>query len=283
MNKQRKVLNPQVFLELMCYITFSALLIYLAWSGKYQSYVTPKMLPYLYFAASVMLIWTGVGMFRLFRPQHKTRVAHCFVLVIPIILYLLPHNSISASDLSSGYLSGNTLVGLTGQSGKGNATGNPASSANGATDSNSANDTNNGITSDSPDESQQNDLPGLDVKNKKITVDDDRFGMWLSELYTNMEKYEGYQISIKGFVYKDPETMKSNEFVPARLMMSCCSADLSPFGIICKYDKASELKKDTWLTVEGTIHVGQYMDQDEPQVTVTKTSPAQKVDGYIFP
>ncbi|MPW24949.1 hypothetical protein GC105_03995 [Alkalibaculum sp. M08DMB] len=69
---------------------------------------------------------------------------------------------------------------------------------------------------------------------------------------------------------------KDNEFIPDRMMMCCCVADLIPVGVICKYDKVSELKVDTWVTVEGVIHIGQYMGYDEPQIKVTKISPAEK-------
>ena len=73
---------------------------------------------------------------------------------------------------------------------------------------------------------------GLDKENKTITVRDEYFSMWLSELPTNLDQYEGYQITIKGFVFREKQTMEANEFVPARLMMSCCSADLAPCGFI---------------------------------------------------
>ncbi|TGE34792.1 TIGR03943 family protein [Desulfosporosinus fructosivorans] len=103
-------------------------------------------------------------------------------------------------------------------------------------------------------------------------------------VYTAMEKYEGYQITLKGFVFSDPTTMKDNEFVPARLAMSCCVADLMPCGIICQYNKASQLTADTWVTVEGIIHIEKYMDDNEPAITVTRISPAEKPKAeYIYP
>lgn len=310
MYAQKKVLNPQVFLEFVCYVTFAVLIFDLVSTGKYQSYVTPKMVPYFYFTVAVMAIWALGGLSRLFRPQHKTRTAHCFVLAIPIMLLLLPHTPINTSDLSSGYLSGNAFSGLVGKNSYGTSQGPLNKSYFNAPTSTPTNDRSAGNTagvtpstdtpvsdnraaapSDATVSNTQSNVPvytveippGLDAKNKKITVQDDYFKAWLSELFVNTEKYEGYQISIKGFVFKDPKMMKTNEFVAARLMMSCCTADLAPCGLICKYDKASELKSDTWVTVEGVIHKGKYMDNDEPQITVTKISPAEKVEGYIYP
>lgn len=321
-----KAFNAQAFLEFLCYSVFAALIIDLANSGKYLNYVTPRMKPYLYFTAAVMLVWVCLGLRRLFRPQHKIRSAHCFVLAIPILLLLLPHSPISASDLSSGYSGGSVLSGLsdknpyslTGAAPKtqapsdsrpesGPSDDQPADSAGPDTSKEvpvAEGSPESGRTSDSPDttasDSQEEGTPdasdntqgddsilkeyGLKTENGMITVGDEEFYPWLAEIYTNMDKYEGYKIKVKGFVFKDAETMKANEFVPARLLMSCCVADLVPCGIICEYDKASELKEDTWVTVEGVIHVSEYEGQPEPQIAVTKISLAEKPEQeYIYP
>ncbi len=333
MDKRKKVLNPQAGLEFLCYAAFTALILYLIGSGKYQNYVAPRLVPYLYFAAAVMGIWALSGLFRLFSPQYKIRAAHCFVLAIPIMLLLLPHAPVSASDLSSGYLSGNAIVNLAGQKpftggvpsvgktsganpgsqsgeqgvgpqsgGQGvdpSAAGIDSQDAGPDAGSQTAGMDSQGTGQDSgsawldagssgglesvPTDEYGNLLVGLDEKNKKITVENDYFYPWIAEIYTNVEKYEGYQISVTGFVFKDPETMQSDEFSPARLMMSCCVADLTPIGFICNYASASGLKDDSWVTVEGTIYQGEYEGQPEPQISVTKISPAEEVEGYVYP
>ena len=292
---QAKAFNPQVFLEFLCYSVFGVLMIYLVISGKYLTYVTPRMEPYLYFTAIVMGIWALAGLGRLFRPQHRVRSAHCFVLVIPILLLLLPHNPLSTSDLSGNYFGGNAFPSRSAQgspygapqndpaggygfdASTGSPNGDPAESSAGP----------GGDPSAAPPESGYSTLPGLDDANKKITVSNDDFSVWLSEIYMNVEKYEGYTVVMTGFVFKDPETLKEDEFVPARPMMSCCVADLVPVGLLCKYDKASELIADSWVTVEGALFIGQYeydgVKYDEPQVAVTKITPAKEVEGYIYP
>lgn len=313
MLKSKKVLNPQVGLEVLCYTAFTVLMLYLVSSGKYQDYVAPKMAPYLYFSAAVMAIWALSGLLRLFRPQYKTHAAHCLVLAIPILLLLLPHAPVSASDLSSRYLSGNAIAGLSGQNAAGfsnpkSASTDPGSGIPSKTGENTGAEAATGAalsgggilppsggSSDTQSDSQVseeeavlkdiygNDLVGLDMKNKKITVENDYFYPWIAEIYTNLEKYEGYRITVTGFVFKDPETMGNNEFSPARLMMSCCVADLMPVGFICSYDGAPDLMPDSWVTVEGTIFIGEYMGEAEPQISVKKISPAEEVEGYVYP
>lgn len=321
-----KAFNAQVFLEFLCYSVFAALILHLADSGKYLNYVTPRMKPYLYFTAAIMLIWVCLGLKRLFRPQHKIRSVHCLVLAVPILLLVLPHSPISASDLSSGYSGGNVLSGLSGknpysvtgsapktqvpsdswpEAGPSDdqpadiagpdipeevpaADGLPESSGTADSPDATASDSQDGNVPDSSDNTQGDDSIlkeyGLKTENNMITIGDDEFYPWLAEIYTNMEKYDGYKIKVKGFVFKDAETMKANEFVPARLLMSCCVADLVPCGIICEYDKAPELKEDTWITVEGIIRISEYEGQPEPQIMVTKISPAEKPEQeYIYP
>jgi putative membrane protein len=106
-----RAFDPQVFLELLCYAVFAVLMFYLVFSGKYLTYVTPRMAPYLYFTAAVMLLWAGAGVFRLFRPRNRVRVMHCLVPAIPILLIMLPHGPLSAADLSYNYAGGSSFQG----------------------------------------------------------------------------------------------------------------------------------------------------------------------------
>lgn len=333
-----KAFNSQAFLEFLCFSILGGLLFYLTKSGKYLSYVTPRMEPYIYFASIVMGIWAFSGLSRLFRPQYKVRSFHCFVLGIPILLLLLPHSPLTVSNLVGNYTAGNAFSASAGQglysipvsvkqSASSSSEASDASDTSDVTPSNApsedssedtASSTDSTSTSSSLDESElssadtastdttdttatdttdtQSDLPeeqalaalpGLDAANKKIVVSNDDFSMWFTELYTNIKNYKGYTIVMTGYVFKDPNIYKEDEFVPARLMMSCCVADLSPAGIVCKYDKASELKENSWVTVEGTLHVGQYeyegKQYKEPQIFVTKITPAKEVKGYVYP
>lgn len=61
-----------------------------------------------------------------------------------------------------------------------------------------------------------------------------------------------------GQVYKNTPVMADNEFVPARLVMACCVADLSPCGLFCTYGNVSELESDSWVTVTGILYGEQY-------------------------
>jgi putative membrane protein len=212
-------------------------------------------------------------------------------------LLLLPHKPVNAADLAGGYIGGNLSVNSGTQAFPTEQPNGddinqpsldpsqPAESAILPQDGNSdAASVSDGQFISPIDESS---LPGLNERNKKITISNEDYAMWLSEIFMNMESYEGYTVSITGFVFKDPETLEADEFVPARMMMSCCVADLQIVGMLCKYDKAVELEGDSWVTVEGTLFIGVYeydgQTYDEPQLRVTKIMPAEEVEGYVYP
>jgi putative membrane protein len=244
-----RAFNPQIFLEVICYAVFAALMFYLLQTGKYLIYVTPRMKPYLYFSAIVMILWAAAAISRVLRPQNKTRSVHCFTLAIPILLFLLPHSQLSTSDLSYNFGGADPFSDVSGISGA----------------------------------QTPYDLSGLDEEAQKITVANEDFYPWLSEIYEKLDQYQGFEISITGFVLNDPEMFAPDEFVPARLGMSCCVADLVPYGPICKYTGASELPPDSWVTVEGVIEPWDFDGWVEPVIIVTGITPAEAVEGYIYP
>jgi putative membrane protein len=275
MGMRAKSFNPQAFLEFLCCAGFSSLMFFFVSSGAYLNYVTPRMKAYLCFTAVVMSVWAAAGLFRIFRPQNRGRCAHCFVLAIPLLLLLLPHTPLGTSDLSYGYTGGSALAGLS----------TPA-----AGDSSNAFDGVGTVPAETtfsgaqytPADSLTTALAGLDAAAKTITVSNDDFYPWLEEIYLHLDQYEGYQISMTGFVYKDPEVFEADEFVLARLGMTCCVADLVPCGMINRYDHTAQLQADSWITVNGSITKGTYDGWDEPQIVVTDISPAEEVEGYLY-
>ena len=295
-----RAVNSQILAEFLCCSFFGGVVLYLVGTGKYLSYVTPRMEPYLYFTVLIMFLWSATELFRLVRPQYKVRLAHCLVLVIPILFLLLPHKPLSASEISATYnggffTQGNASITDNKISGK---TSSDASVNNGADSESNINLSDNSEPGDSSgsasdiqssgDQSSGSEikdagLSGFDPVNKTISVENDEFYQWISELYMNMDQYEGYTITMTGFVYKDPQYFAENEFMPARLCMTCCTADLTPIGLVCEYSNVSALKQNSWVTVEGVIHKGQYEGEDEPQISVTKIAPAEEVEGYVYP
>ena len=109
----------------------------------------------------------------------------------------------------------------------------------------------------------------------------------MERLYNDSVVYEGYTVSMTGYVINGSDVFAENEFALARLVMTCCVADLSPVGVNCKYDDAGQLKPDDWYSVEGILIAGSYeidgTTYNEPQLVVTSITPAEAVSGYVYP
>lgn len=129
-------------------------------------------------------------------------------------------------------------------------------------------------------ESNRNELQLID---ETIIMDNDNYVRWIQEIYDNIEKYIGKKIQVSGFVFKD-EQFEGNEFVSARMMMVCCAADMQPIGFLCRYDKAAELKVDTWIRVHGTIAKGEFNGNVIPVIEADKVENTEKPEfDYVYP
>ncbi len=288
-----KKINSQAFLEFVCFAAFTALTLHLVISGKYLSYVTPKMAPYLYFTATVMLIWAISAFRNILRPTYRTHSAYCLVLILPIIIFLLPHSSLGNSTLSSGYSGGNSIslsVAASGTSAKSNSPNVQKSTKSSGNSSSFVNSQAQNFSDSRESGNSQSDDSiakqfGLALsEDGTINISDKEFYPWLLEISTNTGKYVGKTVTLKGFVFKDSTQMSEDEFVPARLLMYCCSADLTPCGLLCSYGNASSLTNNTWVTVTGTISEEEVNGKSQPVITATSVSPATKPDEeYVYP
>ncbi len=208
------------------------------------------------------------------------------------------NNSISGSTLTSDIANNtndNTATTMKSENTNNNTT-TTAKSASDNSNGSIADDKNNSTTTDISDAADNtndsSDLSedtieklgkGFTMKNGTIIMDDDSFTRWLQEIYEKMDKYQGRKVEVTGLVFKD-EQFKKNEFVPARLMMACCSADLQPVGFLCHYDKADNLKQDTWVKVTGTIGIENYKDQQIPVIIAESVVSTEKPENdYVYP
>ncbi|WP_179032303.1 TIGR03943 family putative permease subunit [Paenibacillus kribbensis] len=72
------------------------------------------------------------------------------------------------------------------------------------------------------------------------------------ELYKHA--FEGKKVQVTGFVYKDSSLLDKGLFAVGRFLVMCCTADAMPFGVIVQSHKPPSFDKDTWVTIEGTLH-----------------------------
>ena len=271
---------------------FGFYILKLCLTNEFLFYLTPRMKPWLIFTACVMFAWALSAAKTAFEADHyHVNLTSVFVLLIPLMLLLLPRKNVSIGDLSYAPQSGFSQGGYSAQ--KVPKTGNPfltpqneSALANGT-----AAPASGGFPVQRKDDDMQSTpntepeirLPGLDSAHKTIRISDEDFLQWVDALYKHPHQFEGYRISVKGMTFHDSRFMSETEFIPARLLMVCCAADLVPYGLVCRYDKISELENGAWLTVTGTLAVRDYRGSPEPQIDVEKLEPAEAVDAYLYP
>ncbi|MBE0341444.1 TIGR03943 family protein, partial [Paenibacillus sp. 28ISP30-2] len=101
------------------------------------------------------------------------------------------------------------------------------------------------------------------------------------ELYKHA--FEGKKMQVTGFVYKDGSLPGNGLFAVGRFLVMCCTADAMPFGIIVQSKKAPSFDKDTWVTIEGTLHATQKGNVPVLEIRSEKiTAVAQPESPYVY-
>lgn len=97
----------------------------------------------------------------------------------------------------------------------------------------------------------EEDLP-YDMKADVIKIDPKDYGIWYIDAMDKQDRYEGKVVEFTGMVLKSPEFPK-NYFVPGRMAMTCCEADMTFLGFICKAREARNLETKQWVKVRAKI------------------------------
>ena len=126
--------------------------------------------------------------------------------------------------------------------------------------------------------------PQLPLQDGRIIMDDDTFSLWLTELYTKLDKWVGTEITAVGSVWKDSELFEPHDFALARMMMTCCAADMQPVGLLAQWSGAQELTDGEWVEITGTLSKKPYKAGFDPYIIVASV---KKIDSpgreYIYP
>ncbi|MDO5099972.1 MAG: TIGR03943 family protein [Eubacteriales bacterium] len=318
----KKPWNLQVLLELATQAFFTGVMLYLIISREYLKYVTPRLLPYLIGMIVVMVFWMGATARRLRSFSHRPRFIQNFILLLPALFFILPHDpgALATTGQSTGNALAALTASPNSTAGAGNQTTDPqgkGSQAPGNSPTNStpaaqsggntrkAGQTAKPIAKEQPELQGTKteaggiitadglyhiknqfgadlSLSGLDPAAKHIEISHKDFYHWLSEIFTHQAVYQGYTISVSGFVYHDESL--NDRFLLARNMMTCCVADLAPAGIICQADEIPTADSQTWFTMTGTISSVTTLGRTEPLLIVNQVVDCEVPnDPYIYP
>lgn len=95
------------------------------------------------------------------------------------------------------------------------------------------------------------DLP-YDVNADVIEIPPEAYGIWYIDCMDRRDRYEGKTVEFTGMVLKSPEFPK-NYFVPGRMAMTCCEADMTFLGFVTKAREAKDLETKQWVRVRAKI------------------------------
>lgn len=286
MRLRGKGLNLEALTESASYLIFGALLVRLTISGTYLNYVTPRMKPYLYGLSVLMFFWAAVSVRNLFCPRYKSRIKRCMVLILPILLLAVPPSSPTAGAMVKG--------------GAGIPRSSPVETTQDTTQASDEYAYYGQDTLEKPEdtlEEEQNyesqeaqpdnqaktpppGLNGLNKDTKTITISDEDFSPWITELSNHPKAYDGYTVTLKGFVYLDLEDKKENEFAVVRLSMWCCSADLAPMGLVAVSNGKLPWEENSWITVTGKLAVKDGYATLEAEKIEAAEKPSEE---YVYP
>ena len=116
-----------------------------------------------------------------------------------------------------------------------------------------------------------------------IEMKDEWFIEKLQSMNMFVDNFQNKKIKIKGFIYRDAG-LSSNQFIIARMGMTHCIADISPYGIIVESDTPTQFANNSWVTLSGTISKTDFKGQTVIKINTTNsaTAKAPKVQ-YVYP
>lgn len=254
----------------------------LLFCGGIRLYLAPRLVSVSWFGFFVLLILSVYQVVMLFRPQVSTHVHasgwYALIFAIPILFMLLAmpdENTPQALPKQNAVLPGvqeQATISI------------PETSP-------AIPETTDHASALIKEDDAKKDIEAIEpcmVQSGHCTFDpnDD---MFQSCLYTSMEDLHGQEITLYGFVYKDP-SFPENTMVVARLYITCCVADASLVGYHIKVENTDDFAAETWIRVTGTIEIFSMEVDGEPYQypivsggTIQKCETPQAGEAYLYP
>ena len=101
------------------------------------------------------------------------------------------------------------------------------------------------------EEISEADLP-YDMTADVIEIQPEAYGIWYIDCMDKPDRYRGKVVEFTGMVLKSPDFPK-NYFVPGRMAMTCCEADMTFLGYVCKAREAKRLETRDWVRVRARV------------------------------
>lgn len=125
------------------------------------------------------------------------------------------------------------------------------------------------------------DLP-YDMSADVIQIGPEAYGIWYIDCMDKQERYQGKVVEFTGMVLKSKNFPK-NYFVPGRMAMTCCEADMTFLGYVCKAREAKNLETKQWVKVRAKIEYEEWQDYGGvgPVLYAQSVEPAEPIKEIV--
>lgn len=131
------------------------------------------------------------------------------------------------------------------------------------------------------EEVSEADLP-YDMTAEVIEIVPKDYGIWYIDTMDKPDRYRGKVVEFTAMVLKSPNFPK-NYFVPGRMAMTCCEADMTFLGYICKAREARKLETKEWVRVRARIEYEEWPDYQGtgPVLYADSVEPAEPIKEIV--
>ncbi|MBS5065803.1 MAG: GTPase [Hungatella hathewayi] len=131
------------------------------------------------------------------------------------------------------------------------------------------------------EEVSEADLP-YDMSADVIEIAPRDYGIWYIDTMDKPDRYRGKVVEFTAMVLKSPNFPK-NYFVPGRMAMTCCEADMTFLGYICKAREARKLETKEWVRVRARIEYEEWPDYQGtgPVLYAETVVPAEPINEIV--
>ena len=125
------------------------------------------------------------------------------------------------------------------------------------------------------------DLP-FDVSGDNVVIEPENFGIWFFDARDYPERYRGKTVEFSACVMKD-KSFKPGEFVPGRMAMTCCAADMTFIGFVAYYENIRKFKDGTFVHLKAAFDM---MEREEyegegPYLRVTEIEACEEIKDPV--
>lgn len=116
----------------------------------------------------------------------------------------------------------------------------------------------------------------FDVDAPVIEIQDRDFALWYRDVSEEPKKYTGKTVRFKARALKR-DKLPAGTFAAGRHVMTCCEADIQFAALICCWDRADEVKSDSWITLTAKLDYKFHRAYGRrgPVLTVLSVEPAE--------